>query len=163
MNGWKSRNCLRKNLFPFLDRHQGFDGDCDKDAFALRMFKRWARHGVGTKFRQKYGVVRTQSRDIVHGVRVEEEAKVVESQLKVIAGLMYSSHALPARVVSTILGDEKLNALWLTEVKMMADRIIDMRSKLREALEKSGSTLRWKHVTDQIGMFCYSGLTRTGG
>jgi aspartate aminotransferase len=90
----------------------------------------------------------------------KEEATVVESQLKVIARAMYSSPPLQgANLVSTILGDEKLNALWLTEVKMMADRIIDMRAKLREALEKSGSTMGWKHVTDQIGMFCYSGLT----
>ncbi|KAI4385057.1 hypothetical protein MLD38_003124 [Melastoma candidum] len=26
-------------------------------------------------------------------------------------------------------------------------------------LEKLGSTLSWKHITNQIGMFCYSGMT----
>lgn len=41
----------------------------------------------------------------------------------------------------------------------MADRIISMRTMLREALEGSGSTLPWKHVTEQIGMFCFSGMT----
>ncbi|KAJ1624073.1 aspartate aminotransferase [Pavlovales sp. CCMP2436] len=40
----------------------------------------------------------------------------------------------------------------------MADRIIEMRTALRSALEGSGSTKSWNHVTEQIGMFCYSGL-----
>ena len=33
------------------------------------------------------------------------------------------------------------------------------RNRLRAELEASGSTLSWKHVTDQIGMFCFSGMT----
>ena len=41
----------------------------------------------------------------------------------------------------------------------MADRIIDMRARLRAELEARGSTLSWNHVTDQIGMFCFSGMT----
>lgn len=67
----------------------------------------------------------------------------------------------------------------------MADRIIGMRTALRENLEKLGSPLSWKHITEQvwsnfvsflasvthnflfltvcspkqIGMFCYSGMT----
>ena len=45
------------------------------------------------------------------------------------------------------------------EVKGMADRIISMRSMLRGALEAAGSKLPWNHVTEQIGMFCFSGMT----
>ena len=41
----------------------------------------------------------------------------------------------------------------------MAHRIIAMRTSLRSALEGSGSTLPWNHITDQIGMFCFSGMT----
>ena len=33
----------------------------------------------------------------------------------------------------------------------MADRIIDMRTALRDSLEGLGSPLPWKHITDQIG------------
>jgi aspartate aminotransferase len=40
----------------------------------------------------------------------------------------------------------------------MADRIIEMRSLLRYSMEKLGSKLSWRHVTDQIGMFCFTGL-----
>lgn len=40
----------------------------------------------------------------------------------------------------------------------MADRIISMRSALKNNLVKLGSTRSWNHITDQIGMFCYTGL-----
>ena len=43
----------------------------------------------------------------------------------------------------------------------MATRIIDMRKLLRENIEKSGSSRSWQHITDQIGMFAYTGLTGT--
>jgi len=41
-----------------------------------------------------------------------------------------------ARLVSSILGDEQLRAQWLTEVKGMADRIIDMRHGLQSSESK---------------------------
>ncbi|XP_024068698.2 aspartate aminotransferase, mitochondrial-like [Terrapene carolina triunguis] len=40
----------------------------------------------------------------------------------------------------------------------MADRIIDMRNQLVANLKKEGSSHNWQHITDQIGMFCYTGL-----
>lgn len=40
----------------------------------------------------------------------------------------------------------------------MAGRIILMRKKLREGIEKRGNKHKWNHITDQIGMFCYTGL-----
>jgi hypothetical protein len=41
----------------------------------------------------------------------------------------------------------------------MADRIIAMRTKLQEGLAKEGSSKNWQHITDQIGMFCFTGMT----
>ena len=40
----------------------------------------------------------------------------------------------------------------------MADRIIKMRSMLEGGLKDLGSTRNWQHITDQIGMFCFTGL-----
>lgn len=41
----------------------------------------------------------------------------------------------------------------------MAQRIQDMRSLLRQNLEQLGSPHSWQHITDQIGMFTYTGMT----
>jgi hypothetical protein len=57
------------------------------------------------------------------------------------------------------LNDSSLNQQWLGEVKGMADRIITMRALLKENLEKLGSKHDWSHITSQIGMFAYTGLT----
>jgi aspartate/tyrosine/aromatic aminotransferase len=34
-----------------------------------------------------------------------------------------------------------------------------MRHSLRKELESRGSALTWNHITDQIGMFCFTGMT----
>uniref|UniRef100_A0A0M3HJQ3 Aspartate aminotransferase, mitochondrial n=1 Tax=Ascaris lumbricoides TaxID=6252 RepID=A0A0M3HJQ3_ASCLU len=47
----------------------------------------------------------------------------------------------------------------LKDVKHMADRIISMRLHLRDMLKLEGSTRNWQHIVDQIGMFCYTGIT----
>lgn len=41
----------------------------------------------------------------------------------------------------------------------MADRIITMRERLVAGLKNAGSTRDWSHITEQIGMFCFSGLS----
>lgn len=45
------------------------------------------------------------------------------------------------------------------DVKVMATRMRNMRVRFVEALKAAGSTLDWSHVTNQIGMFAFSGLT----
>ena len=41
----------------------------------------------------------------------------------------------------------------------MAERIISMRALLRQHLEDLKNPLPWKHITEQIGMFCFSGIS----
>lgn len=41
----------------------------------------------------------------------------------------------------------------------MAARIASMRQLLRDELAAAGSTLSWQHITDQIGMFAFTGLS----
>lgn len=41
----------------------------------------------------------------------------------------------------------------------MASRILTMRSELRTELEAVGCPGKWNHITDQIGMFAFTGLS----
>lgn len=52
----------------------------------------------------------------------------------------------------------RLFACRLEEVKGMANRIMAMRQQLKDNLAKEGSSRNWQHITDQIGMFCFTGL-----
>jgi len=45
-------------------------------------------------------------------------------------------------------------------LKVMVDRIQAMRAGLKERLQKLGTPGNWDHITNQIGMFSYLGLTR---
>ena len=76
---------------------------------------------------------------------------------------MYSSPPLHgSRLASLLLTDETLNKEWLQELKGMATRIEGIRKELVVALDKekaSGGGRSWHHITDQIGMFAYTGLT----
>ena len=94
---------------------------------------------------------------LVTGSPAQREA--TESQLRMIIRPMYSNPPIHgARLVSEVLGDASLEALWRQEVKAMADRIASMRSCLRSRLSDMGSRLPWQHITSQIGMFCFTGL-----
>ena len=42
----------------------------------------------------------------------------------------------------------------------MSSRIIQMRAALRDRLVKLGTPGTWDHITQQIGMFSFTGLTR---
>lgn len=96
----------------------------------------------------------------------EEEKQRVESQLKILIRPLYSNPPIHgALIVSTILSDADLRKQWYEECRGMADRIISMRKILRSELEcidkQHGLVSDWHHITDQIGMFCYTGLTQT--
>lgn len=81
------------------------------------------------------------------------------SQLKILIRPQYSNPPISgARIVSEILGDAALKQQWLVDVKGMADRIISIRAQLRDNLKKNGSSRDWSHITNQIGMFCFTGL-----
>eukprot|EP00184_Porphyridium_aerugineum_P001099 CAMPEP_0184708776 /NCGR_PEP_ID=MMETSP0313-20130426/37951_1 /TAXON_ID=2792 /ORGANISM="Porphyridium aerugineum, Strain SAG 1380-2" /LENGTH=438 /DNA_ID=CAMNT_0027170379 /DNA_START=32 /DNA_END=1348 /DNA_ORIENTATION=- len=162
---WDELSALmkKKNHIPFFDMaYQGFtSGDCDKDAYAVRKFKKDGHHiALAQSFSKNFGLYSHRVGCLSLTTGSQEETNAVESQLKILARPMYSNPPIfGVRVVNEILSDPKQEKLWRVELKDMAERIIDMRKGLQSALEKLGSTKNWGHITKQHGMFCYSGLT----
>lgn len=84
----------------------------------------------------------------------------IKSQLTPIVRGNYSNPpAHGMRLVKRVLTDNQLFSEWQEQVKTMANRITKMREMLREKLEKLGTPGKWNHITDQIGMFSFTGLT----
>ncbi|XP_059282575.1 aspartate aminotransferase, mitochondrial [Lycium ferocissimum] len=152
-----------KGHFAFFDMaYQGFaTGNPEKDAKAIRIFLEDGHPiGCAQSYAKNMGLYGQRVGCLSVVCEDDKQAVAVKSQLQQLARPMYSNPPVHgALVVSTILGDPNLKNLWLGEVKGMADRIIGMRTALRENLEKLGSPLSWEHITKQIGMFCYSGMT----
>ncbi|KAL7007640.1 aspartate transaminase aat1 [Cystobasidiomycetes sp. EMM_F5] len=153
-----------RNHFVYFDMaYQGFaSGDVDGDAFAPRYF---VEQGIpiclSQSFAKNMGLYgeRVGAFSVVT-TSAEEKARV-DSQLKILVRPLYSNPPVHgARIAGSILADEKLYAQWLSEVKHMADRIIGMRSTLRNLLVNDlGSKRNWDHITSQIGMFAFLGIT----
>jgi aspartate/tyrosine/aromatic aminotransferase len=59
-----------------------------------------------------------------------------------------------------VLSDSELTKEWHQELKAMSGRMADMRKGIVDKLKQHGSTHNWRHITDQIGMFAYTGLTK---
>ncbi|KAL3684346.1 hypothetical protein R1sor_002368 [Riccia sorocarpa] len=153
----------KKEHFAFFDMaYQGFaSGDCEKDAQAIRIFMEDGHQiGCAQSFAKNMGLYGQRIGCLSIITDDQTQAATVKTQLQLICRPMYSNPPVHgALIVQTILSNPELKQLWLQEVKGMADRIISMRHALRENLEKAGSQLSWQHITNQIGMFCYSGMT----
>ncbi|RZF35943.1 hypothetical protein LSTR_LSTR008513 [Laodelphax striatellus] len=161
---WKELSALikSKELFPFFDMaYQGFaSGDVDKDAFAVRMVLEEGHDIIlAQSFAKNMGLYGERVGTVTVTGQNEDEKNRVMSQLKIVIRPMYSNPPIHgARIVNEILNSQTLKADWLCEVKGMADRIIGMRTALKDNLKNCGSQKDWSHITDQIGMFCFTGL-----
>lgn len=153
----------KKKLFPFFDMaYQGFaSGDVANDAYAVRKFLSDG-HTIclSQSFAKNMGLYGERAGCFTIVCNDKDEAARVMSQVKILIRPMYSNPPLHgSRIVATILGNPELHAIWLKDVKGMADRIITMRQKLKDNLAKEGSVRDWNHITEQIGMFCFTGMT----
>jgi aspartate aminotransferase len=77
---------------------------------------------------------------------------------------VYSSPPLHgALLAAEVLSDEALFAQWTDELALMAGRVQRMRSLLADELRRIGAPSPdggdWGHITSQIGMFAYTGLS----
>ncbi|KAK1133556.1 Aspartate aminotransferase, mitochondrial [Melipona bicolor] len=152
----------KKNHFPFFDMaYQGFaTGNLEKDAFGLRHF---VEEGIQLALTQSYaknmGLYGERIGAFTMVCATKDEADRVFSQLKRIIRPMFSNPPIHgARIVCEILKDSQLTDQWMIDIKTMANRILSVRQKLVDDLKKAGSVRNWKHITDQIGMFCFTGL-----
>ena len=152
-----------KGHYSFFDMaYQGFaSGDIHKDAFAVRHFVAQGHNiCLAQSFAKNMGLYGERIGAFSIVCADAAEAKRVDSQVKILVRPLYSNPPIHgARIAAEILNTPALYDQWLTEVKGMADRIITMRAVLKDNLEKLGSKHDWSHITSQIGMFAYTGLT----
>lgn len=153
----------QKNLFPFFDMaYQGFaTGNVDGDAFAVRHFVKEGHNILlAQSFAKNMGLYGERIGAFSAICQNKDEADRVTSQVKILVRAMYSNPPLHgARLAAEILNDDVLRANWIKDVQKMSSRIQGVRQQLKDGLKTAGSTKNWNHITQQIGMFCYSGLT----
>lgn len=164
MGQWKAISDLikiKKHHVFFDSAYQGFaSGDAEADASALRYFVSEGHNVVlAQSFAKNFGLYGERTGTLSVVCNSPEERSAVMSQLKLIIRPMYSSPPIHgSSIVKTVLTDDELTAQYYDNCKEMADRINAMRVKLVQVLKEVGSTHDWSHVTEQIGMFAYTGM-----
>jgi len=152
----------KKHICWFDSAYQGFATGClEKDAYALRKF---AEAGlplfVSQSFAKNFGLYGERAGTFSLTCGSSETVKSVMSQLDIIIRNLYSNppkHG--ANIVKIVLSDPKLYQEWRDELLAMSVRIQDMRTALYEELVRLGTPGSWTHITSQIGMFSFTGLT----
>merc|ERR1712028_266206 len=155
--------CAERNHVCWFDSaYQGFATGClEKDAYALRSF---ADDGlplfVSQSFAKNFGLYGERVGTFSLTCGSQEAVKNVMSQMDIIIRNLYSNppkHG--ANIVKTVLSDPALYQEWRDELMAMSVRIQDMRTDLFDELTRLETPGTWNHVTDQIGMFSFTGLS----
>ncbi|HET7723937.1 MAG TPA: amino acid aminotransferase [Propionibacteriaceae bacterium] len=152
-----------RGLVPYLDMaYQGFAEGLHEDSYVVRkVLDAGLGFLVATSFSKSFSLYGERVGGLSVVTADAAEAKRVLSQIKVVIRTLYSSPATHgAAIVAHVLADPELRALWEQELGGMRDRIKAMRSGLVEGLKAAGVTEDMSFITDQVGMFSYSGLTK---
>jgi aspartate aminotransferase len=151
-----------RELLPLIDfAYQGFGDGLEQDAFAVRLFAAELPELLITSSCSKnFGLYRERTGALIVCAATAEKLLDVRSQLAFIARNLWSTPpAHGAAVVATILADSELQALWISELESMRQRVTSLRSGLVEALQPHGLAERFAYIAEQRGMFSYTGLT----
>ena len=152
-----------KQLVAFLDMaYQGFGHGIAEDGAVIGKFvAAGLSFFVSSSFSKSFSLYgeRVGALSVVCGSK--DEAARVLSQLKIVIRTNYSNPPIHgASVVAAVLNTPELRQQWEQELGGMRVRIKQMREKLVEGLKAAGVQRDMSFITQQIGMFSYSGLSK---
>ena len=152
-----------RKLTAFLDMaYQGFgNGLAEDGAVVAKFVAAGLPFFVSTSFSKSFSLYGERVGALSVVCADKDEAERVLSQLKLVIRANYSNPQFHGgTVVATVLGTPELRALWEKELAEMRTRIKAMRRKLVDGLKAAGVKQDMNFITEQIGMFSYSGLTK---
>ena len=161
---WKEviDTCKARSLVPFLDMaYQGFKDGLDEDASTIRLF---AQSGLSflaaSSFSKSFNLYGERVGALTVVTQSADEARRVQTHLKTCARANYSNPpAFGGRIVERVLADPEKFAHWEMELAQMRNRIRQMRKALACEMKAIGAKRDFSFVTEQAGMFSFTGLT----
>jgi aromatic-amino-acid transaminase len=152
-----------RKLVAILDMaYQGFAQGIAEDGMAIQKFIASGENFfVSTSFSKSLSLYGERVGALSVLCQNKEEAARVLSQLKIVIRTNYSNPPTHGgQVAATILNTPELRALWEKELAAMRVRIKEMRGALVEKLKSKGVHRDFSFISQQVGMFSYSGLTK---
>lgn len=157
----------KKHLPLFDSAYQGFSsGSLEKDAWAVREAVNGDYNFPGIlvcqSFAKNVGMYGERV-GAVHIILPNADQALLDaahSQLNFIVRSEISTcPGYGAKIVAKILTTPELYSQWEKDLVTMSSRILSMRQQLVDELTKLGTPGTWSHITEQQGMFSYTGLT----
>ena len=152
-----------RRLVPFLDMaYQGFGEGIAEDGAVIGLFMAAGLDFfVSTSFSKSFSLYGERVGALSVVCASKDEADRVLSQLKRVIRTNYSNPPTHgAQVVATVLNTPALRAVWEEELAGMRVRIKQMRVALHAKLGAAGVKQDMSFITQQKGMFSYSGLDK---
>jgi aromatic-amino-acid transaminase len=152
-----------RRLVAFLDMaYQGFGHGIAEDGAVIGKFvAAGLSFFVSTSFSKSFSLYGERVGALSVLCADQDEANRVLSQLKIVIRTNYSNPPTHGgSVVAKVLTTSELRALWESELKEMRERIKQMRHALVDGLKAAGVKQDMGFITQQIGMFSYSGLSK---
>jgi aromatic-amino-acid transaminase len=151
-----------KQHIPFLDMaYQGFGDGIAEDALSLNKLAATDRPFlVSSSFSKSFSLYGERVGALSVVTSSAEEAVRVLSQVKRTIRTNYSNPPTHGgAVVAAVLSTPELRQGWEQELAEMRERIKAMRHGLAQGLKAEGAKVDFSFVTEQRGMFSYTGLT----
>jgi aromatic-amino-acid transaminase len=152
-----------RKLVPFLDMaYQGFGYGIAEDGAVIGKFVASGQNFfVSTSCSKSFSLYGERVGALSVLCQDKDEASRVLSQLKIMIRTNYSNPPIHGgQVVAMVLNTPELRAVWERELGDMRLRIKQMRIALVEKLKSAGVKEDMSFITQQIGMFSYSGLSK---
>jgi aromatic-amino-acid transaminase len=152
-----------KDLVSFLDMaYQGFGfGIAEDGAVIAKFVAAGLDFFVSTSFSKSFSLYGERVGALSVACASKEECDRVMSQIKLVIRTNYSNPPTHgASVCATALNTPELRTMWEAELAEMRVRIKAMRQSFVEKLKAAGVTADMSFITQQVGMFSYSGLSK---
>ena len=161
---WKQVAAIARarQWIPFLDfAYQGLGlGLIEDRQGLLAMLDTGVECFVSSSFSKNFGLYQDRVGALTLIAGDSKAADAAFSHLKTVIRVIYSNPAAHGgAIVTTILKDPELHALWDEELTIMRRRISTVRSTLVAELKKRGAGMDFSFIDRQHGMFSFSGLS----
>ncbi|QOF68776.1 aspartate/tyrosine/aromatic aminotransferase [Actinobacillus sp. GY-402] len=153
---------VKKGWLPLFDfAYQGLGNGLDEDAVGLRTFAKYHKELlICSSYSKNFGLYSERVGAFTLVAENSDIAGTALTQVKSIIRTIYSNPASHgASTVATVLADPALREQWNIELTEMRNRIKQMRNKLAALLKEFGAQQDFSFITEQNGMFSFSGLT----
>lgn len=152
-NGWTA-------LIDFA--YQGFGESIEADRKSVETFlAAGVDFFVASSFSKNFGLYRERTGALTAIAATPDAAQTAASHMKKNARVIYSNPpAHGGLIVTTLLQDAELSKVWKNELDAMRDRIAGMRAALAAGLAARGVAMDCSFMTQQNGMFSFSGLNK---